>query len=140
MSTHETALALEYIYSTLSGDATLMSYCPGGVNRGYAPPSTVAPYIIIAYHAGSDMPVFGAAEAIASMVFQVKAVGPASGTATLLAAAARIQDLLPTKQTSVTGGTIQGCYRWQPLQLDELVDGFSWLNVGGLYRIYAKSS
>ncbi len=141
MSTHETALALEYLVSTLSGDSTLMGYCPGGVNRGYAPPSTATPYIIIAFQAGTDAPVFGTdTEGFANMVFQVKAVGPAKGTATLLNAAARIQDLLPTKQISVTGGTIKGCYRWMPLLQDELEDGEQWLNAGGLYRIFAKSS
>lgn len=141
MATHEITLGFEWLYSVLSTDSTLQGYAPGGVYRSLAPPSTASPYVILIYQAGTDAVNFGGGRAYASMIYQVKAVGPASNTAGIMNAAARADGLITTgAQVSITGGTILSSFREQPLQIDELVNGEQWSNFGGLYRILVKAS
>jgi Protein of unknown function (DUF3168) len=136
----EVSLGLEYLKTTLAVDATLSGYAPGGIRRGIAPPSAVAPYITIAYHDGTDAPVFGGGRAYSDVTYQVKVYGPASNTAALVDAASRISDLITTATpVSVTGGTIKSCFRSQPLQQDEEPDGEQWSCFGGLYRMFITS-
>lgn len=141
MAVTEMQLGFAWLYSVLIADGTLQGYAPGGVYRALAPPSTASPYVIMIYQAGTDNVNFGAGRAYSSMLYQVKAVGPASNTAGIMNAAARADTLITTGvQIAVTGGTISSCFREQPLQIDELVNGELWSNWGGLYRILVKSN
>jgi hypothetical protein len=142
MSTHETVLAWEFLYSTLSGDSTLMNEITSGeVYRALAPVGAVPPYIVFIFQSGADDVLFQGVRGFTDMLFQVKAVGPAKNTQPLADASARLDTLL-TKVTdvAVTGGTIKACFRSQPFQLDELVNGEMWTNLGGLYRLIVRSS
>ena len=145
-ASHEVALGFAWMLSVLSADSAYSAATPGGTWRALipaeaTPPLSAPPYGVLIHQSGMDTVVFGGARAYANMLFQAKVVGPASGSAALESAAARMDTLLTISgQVAVTGGTILACYRFQPLQLDELVDGEEWMNIGGLYRLMAKSA
>jgi hypothetical protein len=144
-SAHEVALGFAWMMSVLSGDSTFVSQASGGIWRAKvpaeaSPPLGSPPYCVLIYQTGSDTMRFGG-RAYSGMLFQARMVGPALSSAALETAAARMDTLLTlTAETAVTGGTIKSCYRSQPLQLDELVEGVEWTNIGGLYRMVAKSA
>lgn len=143
MSTHEVALALSWLVSTLSADSTLQGYAPGGVWRAEAPPGTAVPYVIVQYQPqqSKDEPVFGGGRAFSDLYFQVIATGPAANGVTIANAAARIDALLPVSQpTAVTGGTVIASYRTQPIEADTIIDGETWTDMGNIQRIMCKSS
>lgn len=144
MSSHEVMLGFQFLSSTLGGDSTLAGYAPGGVWRALAPPSSEAPYVIMAFQAGSDIVTMNGVRLIVEATFQAKAVGPASETATIVNAAERIDVLLGgiqgMRDIAVTGGEILSCYRQSPLQVSELVAGELWESIGGLYRLQIESS
>jgi hypothetical protein len=134
MSTHEIAASLEFIMSKLTGDATLMSIATGGVYRGMAKVGATPPFIVVAFQAGHDVLTFNDVRMVSQLLFQVRAVGPASLTSAIFQAAARVDDLLKKTSGTATNSLILGLYREEPLHYDENVDGVLWTNTGGLYR------
>jgi hypothetical protein len=139
-STHEITLALLYLTSALTGNSTLMALCSGGAWRDLVPPAQTPPWVIYMHQAGSDVMRFGS-RAYSSMLFQVKVVGPASASSTLESGAAMADDAITTTSAvAVSGGEIKACYRAQPLAVGELVNGELWMNIGGLYRVLARTS
>lgn len=140
-TTTESALALTWMESTLSGDATLQGLAPGGVLQTFALPGTTAPYTLVKYVSGNDHVIFGGGRAYSEMRFHAFVTGPFSALSTIQSAAARIDTLLTVAtQTAVTGGTIIASFRDQPINQDEYVDGQKWSSIGGEYCIMAKSS
>lgn len=146
MSAHEIALGLQFLTSTLSGDSALMALIPGGIKRGYAPPGTATPYLIIGHQGGADTTTANGVRLMDDLIFQAKAVGPASVTDALAQAASRVDVLLggtsdgPVRNvaivtSAVTIGWLLACWRESPLFVDELVEGVQWSNAGGLYRM-----
>lgn len=142
---HEIALGLQFLYSTLSGDSTLMALVPGGVRRAFAPAGTASPWIIIAHQSGADVITANGVRLMDDLLYQAKVVGPASVMDTLVAAAARLDVLLggtpagpvrnqPIVSNAVTIGWLLACWRESPLLIDELVEGIQWSHIGGLYR------
>ena len=87
---------------------------------------------------------------IDDMLFQVKAVGPASATATIASAAERIDVLLGGPSSLPASGPVSrlinrrrshlACYRQTPLEVDELVNGELWTNMGGIYRLQIEQT
>lgn len=137
----EVMLGYAWLSSTLSGNSTLMSQVTT-IRRAYAPPETVPPWIILAHQSGIDVVTANAFRLMTSLLYQVKVVGPARLTAALASVAAQFDTLIGSPPTSgdivmnsVTVGRVLACWRESPLQLDELVDGEQWTNVGGLYRL-----
>jgi len=138
---HEAAIALEWLLATLRGDNALTSIATGGVHRAMASLGTVPPYIIVANQAGVDVLTANAVRLMNNSLYQVKAVGPAAMTDTLMSAAAEIDALFKRADGTATGGLILSCYRESPLQLDELrASGEQWSNVGGLYRLLIQQT
>ena len=136
----EIGIALEWFTSTLANDSQLESLAPGGVYRSMAPPSTQPPWVIVAYQSGIDVLTMNSYRAMSNLLWQAKVVGPADMTSQLMAAAARIDDLIGLASGTATGGLILSCFRDSPLQLDELVNGALWLSSGGLYRLYIQKT
>lgn len=99
---HEIMYGYQWLEATLSADSTLAGYAPGGVWRALAPPSSLAPYVIVAFHAGTDSVTMNGFRMLDDLVFQVKAVGPASETAQITSAAGRIDALIGSPPTSGT--------------------------------------
>lgn len=145
MSVNEAVLGFQFLNGILAPDATLQGYAPGGINRGMAPPGTTPPYVIMALQAANqDSLTLTGVRVLARPLFQVKAVGPASITAQIANAANQIDVLLGGKDglrnQSITGGFIAACYRESVLQLDELVNGELWTNIGGLYHLQIEQT
>jgi hypothetical protein len=142
----EVGVALAWLYSTLKGDSTLTGYAPGGVWRGEAQPSTTPPFVVLIYLPSNshDEVVFGGARAYSDLFFDVLACGPADAqrvAPVIVNAAARIDTLLTVStQTAITGGTILACFRSVPLEADPLINGETWTNMGGTYRIMIKAT
>jgi hypothetical protein len=137
MSVHESYIGFLWLESVLGGDSTLAGYAPGGVWRGEAPPNTPTPFVVMAQQAGVDTNTINAFRLLVEMLYQVKAVGPASSTATIASAASRIDALIgkPPTSGSVAGGYVGASFRESPLMIDEIVNGEQWTTIGGLYRL-----
>lgn len=131
----EAGLALEFLFSTLQNDTNLTALGIGGVFRGLAPPSTNPPYVIVSLQSSQDTLNMNAYRIMTSSLYQVKVVAPASMMANLIQVASEIDQQLRLTSGSVSNGYILSCYRESPLQIDELVNGELWTNVGGLYRL-----
>lgn len=136
----ESGIAFEFLMSVLSNDATLGSYVPGGVWRSMAPPSTTPPYVIISLQSGADTLTAQVVRLMSQILYQVRVVGPVGMTATLFSAAQEIDNLLARTSGTATGGQVLACWRESPLQLDELVNGELWTNIGGLYRLQIQQT
>lgn len=139
-SGHEVMLGFQWIIGILGADTTLAGFAPGGVKRALAPPDTATPFVIVGYQAGSDVTTMNAFRVMSSLLFQVKASGPASGTVALANAAEQIDVLLDQKSGTTTGGYVLSCSRQSPLEVDELVTGELWTNIGGLYRLQIEQT
>lgn len=143
MSANEIALGLTWLQSTLGSDTTLQGYCPGGVWRSLAPPSTVPPFVITSLQAGSATTTMNGVRLIVEALFQIRATGPAVASATIISASVQIDTLLGgiygLRNIMVPGGAILSCYQDSPLQRDELVNGEVWTNFGGLWRLQIES-
>lgn len=137
MSVHEVIIGYQWLLSTLSNDDALSTWATGGIWRNMAPPGTQPPYVIMAFQGGHDVITANAFRILNDLVFQVKAVGPASMTDVLAAIAARIDELIgsPPAAGTVPGGVVLSSNRESPLALDELVNGSHYSNLGGLYRL-----
>lgn len=133
-TTHEAVIALEWLFATLSGDATLTALAPGGCFRALAPPNTPTPFVIVGYQSGVDVLTMNAVRLFSQPLYMVKVVGPADITPTIAQGAARVDELLKRSSGTAAGGLILDCYREQPLLVDELVNGTQWVSIGGLYR------
>lgn len=136
MSVHELVSAEQWLYATLSGDATLAGYAPGGVFADQAPDGTETPYVIFTDQSGGvDSLTMNAIRVLSNPLYQVIAVAEASKFASVASAASRIDDLLKRTDGTATGGAILSCYREQPLIKSETINTQKWKSVGGLYRL-----
>ncbi len=139
MSVMESVLGLQFLATTLQGDATLASLAPGGIWRGSADPNVSTPYVVVALQSGTDALTVQGVRPLVHLLFQVKAVGPANNTAAVASAAAQVDILLGGNQglrnVTIPNGFIGSCYRDGTLIIDDLQAGEKWVHIGGLYRV-----
>jgi hypothetical protein len=128
----------QFLMTTLGGDATLLASLTGGVHQSAAPIGTATPFGIFAAQSLNDMNSATALRIYSPDLFLVKAVGPATVDAALITAADRIYTLLNRVNATVAAGTILASYREQEFYFTELVNGYLWEHIGGLYRIQIK--
>ena len=138
MPATETGLIARWLYSTLTGDATLAAAVPGGWHRSRAPATAALPFGIIRLQGGFDLNVSGAARVLVEAVYAVYAVG--ANAQALETASARIDALLHQQAAIVTGGRILACVRETPVELSLLENGVARETAGGTYRIHAQRS
>ncbi|MGZ3677036.1 MAG: tail completion protein gp17 [Ktedonobacterales bacterium] len=127
----------QWLYATLHGDATLMSAATG-VFAGAAPDGTAPPYVVYNWQGGTDVATVNGRRIMNNSLYQIKAVGPTAQIATLQTIADRIDTLLQRASGTAAGANILFCDRQYPLVITNTVNGTLWVNVGGLYRIYAQ--
>lgn len=140
MSVHEAFIAIDFLNTTLSGDASLSSLAPGGVWRGVAPPNTPTPFVVFSNQSAVDVITANGLRLMTDQLFQVKAVGPIDQTEQISQAASAIDDLLKKTSGTAIGGYVLDCHRESILQLDEMIAGDLWTNIGGLYRLQAQQT
>lgn len=141
MSVAEVVVGFSWLFTVLSADSALTGFAPGGIRRALAPPGTATPFVIMIYQAGSDIITMNGYRLLVDCLFQVKAIGPASNTAAIASAAARIDNIIghPPVSGSVAGGYVAASYRQSPIALDTLENGEEWTQFGGLYRLQIES-
>lgn len=138
----EAAQALAWVTSTAQADSALMAAATGGVWQGFAPLTTVAPYVLVSHQAATDVLTSAAVRLFTNIVLQIVAIGPSGNYAALITAADRI-DALFKSQRDITlpgSGGVLASYREQALALDEIVNGIQYSRLGGLYRILLQGS
>lgn len=135
------AAGLQWLDATLTGDATYMSYLPGGLHRSQAPvtvPPTPFPLAIIHPQSLMDMNSATAQRIYSPDLFMVKAIGDQAGLQVLINAADRAFVLLNKVNAVVSNGIILACYREQEIYYSENVGGIERVHLGGMYRIQIK--
>ena len=140
---NEAASGFTFLYSYLSGDATLAALVTG-VYRDLAPVGTQPDWLVVGHQSGVDTMTSTAVRLMARNLYRILAVGPESHYTNVAAIANRVDALLmpsdmPLRYTSSGGVSILAAYREQPLALSEIVPGAAqgpnWINLGGLYRL-----
>ncbi len=88
---NEAVLGLMWLNTILSNDSTLTTGAPGGIRRAMAPPDTATPFVIISVQSPIDITSMNKFRLMTEILYQVKAVGPASATIAIAAASACAQ-------------------------------------------------
>src|SRR5579859_2414003 len=133
----EIAMAYGWVNSVLVADSALMAAATGGVWQGMADIGTAPPFVVYARQADSDVDTLSKIRLWASILLQIKAVGPTAQWAAIVVIANRIDELFKNVRTvALSAGGVLSCYREQELAMDDPpIAGQAWTNLGGLYRI-----
>lgn len=141
----ETSRIAQWLFGVLDGDATLLAAAPGGVHDEVAPPGTEFPHVRFAMLSAVDVDNQGPDRVMVDTVWSVLAVGDAPNYSTLRPAADRIAELLDRKPApgstiagAVAGLTVLSSVRDGALRLADTVDGMSYRQLGGRFRIHAQ--
>jgi len=130
----------EWLYTVLSGDATITSLVGSRIYDGISPQGVIFPYIIYSFLGGADTRGVGTVRVFNSGLYQVKAVCEGESYAPAAAIADRIDELIHGNRGSVSDGSVVDCVREQPLTLIEQQNGVQYRHVGGLYRIIVQEA
>ena len=133
----ETAQAFSWIDATMRADSALMAAATGGVFQGLADIGTQPPFVTYNWQSGADVLTLNANRLYASILMQVKAIGPGSMFTSLVTIAGRIDALFKSVRATGLpgGGGVLSCYRESEISMNELINGSMWAHLGGLYRI-----
>lgn len=137
----EASTAEDFLYSTLSGDATLMALLSGGIWNTEAKqnrPDPKYPLLLFQYMSGLDYAAVGAYRIWTNMIYMVKVVSDGADFGAMNAAVARIDQLLHRASGAAADGTVWSCTREQVIRLPDGVAGSSFRQSGALWRIYAS--
>ncbi len=138
----EVAMAYAWVDSTCRADSALMAAATGGVWQEVADIGTQPPFVIYAKQADSDVMTSAAVRLWASILLQIKAVGPVANWAAIVIIANRIDELFKDRHSvGLPGGGVLDSHREQQIAMgDPPVAGAAWTNLGGLYRIALQGS
>lgn len=133
----EAPAAEEFLYNTLTGDATLMALVPGGVWNTQADEGSGYPLVLYQFMSGIDYAAVGAVRIWANMLYLVKVVADSADFSVMNSAIARIDTLLHRASGSVADGTVWSCTREQVVRLPDQVANRQFRQAGATYRLYA---
>ncbi len=132
------ALAESYLYSTLSGDATLMALITG-VYSTVAPQGAVYPFIVFASLAGKDIQEIGPLRTMSQQLYEIKAISNAPSIVGLDAIMARVDALIQGHgPVTLSGGYILGARRERTMVLGSPEAGVQYRQLIFTYRIYTQ--
>ncbi len=132
----ETALAYDWVATTMQADSALVAAATGGVFREFAPMDTIPPYALVAQQVGMDVNTVNAIRIKTDILMRIQAIGPSGpggNYAALVIIADRIDALFKNRRNPTS--SILACYREQPLTYPDEVNGQPWSYLGGLYHI-----
>lgn len=147
----EIQLVENWLYSTLSADATLIALLGSqpaaiggeGIFSGAATQGAVFPVVIIRYISpigGGDLYVNGANRVWSRARFEVMAADARSDYEGLGAIASRIDTLLSIRSgVPITGGLILQSIRESPYRRPSFVDGKNYREVGAMWDVIAQA-
>jgi len=139
----EVAQAYTWVDSTMRADTALMAAATGGLWQGAADIGTQPPFAVYARQGDIDVDTANKVRLWASILLQIKAVGPVAQWAALVIIANRIDALFKSVRSVGLpgGGGVISCYREQQIAMDDPpIAGAAWTNLGGLYRIALQGS
>lgn len=128
-----------WLYSVLSGDATLAGLVSTRVYGHIAPQEAAFPLVLFALQSSSDVQILGPNRIMTNMHYVVRGVtegGSFGGT--LKTMAERIDAVLQAASGTVAAGQVFACVREQPFALVETVQGKQYRHLGGVYRLAAR--
>lgn len=134
----ETIRIEQWLYTLLSGDATLTALVGARIYAYVAAQGAAMPFVVFNLQDGSDVMGVGTARIMFDGLYQVKGINEASSFASLKPIADRIDTLLQGNSGSVLDGAILACTREQPLSYVETDEDRQYRHLGGLYRILAQ--
>lgn len=139
----ESFRAETWLYSLLSGDtgAGGVNTLVGGRIYAYLAPAGAAfPLVVFSHQAGHDVRGVGPARIMASLAYQVKAIGKgtAASFGTIKAIADRIDALLQGASGNVVDGQVLSCVREQGVSYVENSGSDVYSHLGGLYRLQVQ--
>lgn len=122
-------------YSADNGAGGLVALVPGGLHEDSPPPgANTYPLGVFSLSIPHDVIVAGGTERLLTRnVYLVKIIAPGSGyrDSGVEAAAARLDDVLH----DATGGTVQSCVRLRSFQHTHIINGVTYYERGGFYRL-----
>jgi len=135
----ETAQAFQWVATTMQADSALMAAATGGIFQGYAPESTLPPFIMVNQQVATDVLTVNAVRLWTDILLQIKALGPSGpggNYGALVTIADRIDALFKSvRSVSLSSGGVLCCYREQSVAYSELINEQPWSHLGGLYHL-----
>lgn len=132
-------IAEKWLYQTLAADAALVAATGGRIWADVAQeaaPSGV--WVLYTAQVSTDLAVVGARIVWSEGTYIVRAMTEGPSYAPLLATAERIHALLHGQRGEVDEGTVISCTRVAPFRLTQTVDGRSFRQLGGFYRVVTQ--
>jgi len=132
----EVRIVDQWLYQTLTQDATLASLVGTRVYSHLAPLGAAYPLIIFAPQSAVDVAGLGTNRVITSLVYQIKAVGTGGSFAAIEPILDRVDTIL--QNPPGVPGTIHGLLREGLFSLVEVDGGTEYRHLGGLWRILTR--
>lgn len=128
----------QWLYATLTGDATLAAAVSTRCYSDVAPQGAAFPLLLFTMMDGTDVMGVGTARIMVNAIYQVKVIGQGSSYSPLKPIADRIDAVLQGKTGSVVDGVILACTREQPIRYMEIAGETQYRHLGGLYRVFVQ--
>ncbi len=129
--------AAEWLYATLHGDSALMA-AVSGIYEHPAPQGSTYPVVTFQQQAEVDVEVIDANRVWAEFTILVRVIGQTASTASLKAAADRLDALLHRVSGVTADSQVISCVRTEVFHLAEEVNGVSYRHLGGLYSLLVQ--
>lgn len=129
----------EWIYTTLTGDATLAGLVGTRVYAGMAPQGATMPYVVFAMANNHDVMGLGGTRIMTDFTYRVEVVGRTDSYSTISPIADGIDTLLH-KASGAAGedGYVLACQRVQEIAHPEVRDGIAYRRMGAYWHIIAQ--
>ncbi len=128
----------DWLFSTLSGDATLSAMVGGRVTEEPYPMEWQMPFVVFDLSGTRDVLGVGDVRIDTTSTYVVKAINKGTSWGSVLPIAKRIDALLHGKTATTARGNIT-CVRESVIAVPETVQAIQFRHLGGLYRIRAAS-
>jgi hypothetical protein len=134
-----TAICDAWLYTELTGDATLMALITG-VYADIAPEGTALPYVVFSLQTARDRMTIEGNTILTGGTYIVKAITDEPSYATVATIMARVHTLLHQANGTGAGGTVIECVRESVFHYVERVAETNKLyrHLGGLYTLLVQ--
>ena len=139
--TSETNIIETWLYSVLSGDATLHALVADRIFNTIALQNSPYPCVVFQYQGGHDVMNVSTFRIMTDALYVVKGIAQSAVFADVKPIADQVDTLLHGQAGTVAGlGTVLMSNREQPFQLLEQDGDTHYRHLGGIYRIIAQTA
>jgi Protein of unknown function (DUF3168) len=138
----ETALADHWVREQLTGSSVVTGYVGTGIYMGQAPDEAEYPFIVYNNQSAEDLRVVGHQRVWTDTVYNVRAIANTADFDVLSPIALAIEQALHDIGTTVVLdedgeeiGVMYESYKQRPFRMFEMVEGYPFAHLGGVYRI-----